>query len=108
MQDLYNELWERLKLADEAISDMRKCGRDYASSKAEYRKRLAAEIAALRLEGKPATLVGDLARGCDEVADLCFARDCAQVLYDAARETVMLRKKEADVIREQMAREWSQ
>ena len=106
--DLYTETLDRLRMADEAIADMRECGRRLASAKAEYRKRLASEIAALRIEGRPATLVGDLARGCDEVASLCFERDCAQVLYDCARETVMLRKKEADVLREQTAREWGQ
>lgn len=60
----------------------------------------------LREGGLPATLIPDVARGDKDVARLKFERDCAQVVYDNAQEAVMVYKKQIDVLREQIEREW--
>lgn len=66
-----------------------------------------AKILLLREGGLPATLIPDVARGDKDVAKLKFERDCAQVVYDNAQEAVMVYKKQIDVLREQIEREWS-
>ena len=38
--------------------------------------------------------------------DAFVAAEIAEAEYEAARETVMLRKREADILREQLNREW--
>lgn len=37
---------------------------------------------------------------------LKFERDCSQVVYENAQEAVMVYKKQIDVLREQIEREW--
>lgn len=106
MNDLITVLNATLAQAQSALNDMRTEGMAHARAKAEYRKALARKILELRKEGFPATYIPELARGDDLVAEKCFERDCAEIRYNAARETVLLRKKEADTLREQIAREW--
>ena len=47
------------------------------------------------------------ARGDKDVAMLKFERDCAEVVYDNAKEAVNVYKRQIDVLREQIEREWS-
>lgn len=58
--------------------------RKAAEAERAYRKALAMEIMKLRLEGLPATLIGDIARG--NCADLKWARDLADAELTAGRD----------------------
>ena len=107
--ELQEELYAKLEEANRAVSEMREAGRSKARAEAQYRTAKADRILKLKESGKyPATLITDLAKGTPRVADLKFAFDCAEVEYDVCREVVMLLKRETDVIREQMQREWTQ
>ena len=59
-----------------------------ASAEAErsYRKALAETMLRLRADGKPASVLADLARGDDKVADLRYRRDVALGIRDAAAQ----------------------
>ena len=63
-------------------------GRELAEAERAYRKALAERIIKLKSEGTPATVAKDLARGEKAVADLCFARDLAEGLRDAAAQSI--------------------
>ena len=90
-----------------ALKECKNRGRAAAEAEQSYRVALAEKILLLREGGVPVTLIGDLARGDRNIARLKFERDCADVVYDNAREAVLVFKKQIDLLREQIDREWS-
>lgn len=107
MVDPISEVWRRSEMLETALKECKSRGRAAAEAEMNYRVALAERILMLRENGLPATLIGDVARGTKEIARLKFERDCAEVVYDNAKEAVMVYKKQVDVLREQIEREWS-
>ena len=93
-------------MLETALKECKTRGRAAADAEQTYRVKLAEKILLLREGGLPATLIPDVARGDKDVARLKFERDCAQVVYDNAKEAVLCFKKQIDVLREQIEREW--
>lgn len=106
MNDLVSEVFRKAEMLEVALTESGKRGKALSQAEMTYRVALAEKILNLRDSGFPATLIGDLARGDKEVAKLKFDRDCAEVVYDNAREAINTYKKNIDVLREQIAREW--
>lgn len=104
--DPITEVWRRSEMLETALKECKSRGRAAADAEQTYRVKLAEKILLLREGGLPATLIPDVARGDKDVAKLKFERDCAQVVYDNAREAVLCFKKQIDVLREQIEREW--
>ena len=107
MVDPITEVWRRSEMLEVALKECKTRGIAAAESEKQYRMALAEKVLNLREQGFPATLIGDTARGDKTVAQLKFERDCAQVVYDNAKEAVLAYKKQIDVLREQIEREWS-
>lgn len=107
MVDPVSEVWRRSEMLEVALKECKTRGRAAAEAEQAYRVKLAEKILLLREDKFPATLIGDLARGDREVAQLKFERDCAEVVYDNAKEAVNVFKRQIDVLREQIEREWS-
>ncbi len=107
MVDPISEVWRRSEMLEVALKACRNRGRAAAEAEQKYRMKLAGKILELRDQKLPATLIGDLARGDKDVAMLKFERDCAEVVYDNAKEAVNVYKRQIDVLREQIEREWS-
>lgn len=107
MVDPISEVWRRSEMLEVALKECKTRGRAAAEAEQTYRVKLAEKILLLREDKFPATLIGDLARGDREVAQLKFERDCAEVVYDNAKEAVNVFKRQIDVLREQIEREWS-
>ena len=107
MVDPISEVWRRSEMLEVALKECKTRGQAAAEAEREYRIKLAEKILLLREQGLPATLIGDVARGDKVVAQLKFERDCAQVVYDNAKEAVLAFKKQIDVLREQIEREWN-
>lgn len=101
------EVWDKANLLEKALAVAGKRGQAAAEAERKYRVALAGKMLMLKGDGYPATLIGDLARGDEGVAQLKFERDCAAAVYDSAREAINVYKKEIDVLREQIDREWS-
>ena len=101
-----DEVWRRSEMLETALKECKSRGRAAAEAEQTYRVALAEKILLLREGGLQATLIGDVARGDKDVARLKFDRDCAQVVYENAQEAVMVFKKQIDVLREQIDREW--
>lgn len=106
MSDLISEVFRKAELLETALSESVKRGRALADAERAYRVALAKKTFLLREEGQPATLIDNMAKGDEHVADLRFSRDCAEADYDSAREAILCYKKEIDIIREQISREW--
>jgi hypothetical protein len=67
----------------EAQSEFGEVMQAAAEAEAAYRVALAKEEARLRADGMPVTLIPDLARGCEPVAQLKLERDVAAGLVEA-------------------------
>lgn len=106
MVDPITEVWRRSEMLEVALKECKTRGRAAAEAEQTYRVALAEKILLLRENGLPATLIGDVARGDKDVAQLKFERDCSQVVYENAQEAVNVYKKQIDVLREQIEREW--
>lgn len=92
----------------EAVKQLMNDGIARAAAKRKYRVALAKKQLELREVDKlPATLIHDVSRGDPECADLKFDFDRCDVMYQVTLERIMLRKREEDIIREQIAREYS-
>lgn len=106
MVDPISEVWRRSEMLEVALKECKSRGQAAAEAERKYRVKLAERILMLREAKVPATLIGDVARGEKEIAQLKFERDCAQVVYDNAKEAVNVFKRQIDVLREQIEREW--
>lgn len=93
--------------AHEALDRMAALGAAKAEAERQYRIAKRVRIVWERGNGTPVTIIGDVVCGYDDIAQLRFARDCAEAEYDANREALLLAKKQIDTIREVIAREWS-
>lgn len=105
--DLYLELQQKRRDMNTCVRMLRETGTELAEAERAYRVRLRAETLALRDEGMAVTLIRDVVRGIDEVANLRFERDKAQVTYDANKDALNAIKLEIRVIENQIAREYS-
>ena len=107
MNDPISEVFRKSEMLEVALKECKNRGIAAAEAEKTYRIALAEKILLLREGGLQATLIGDVARGDRDVARLKFERDCSQVVYDNAREAVLTFKKQIDILREQIEREWS-
>lgn len=82
LQDIVQEMHSASKRLEKASKNLYQLAKEKAETERVYRMELAKEIAILRSEGTPATLISDLARG--KVAELKFKRDLAHDMYRSA------------------------
>jgi predicted metal-dependent RNase len=106
MQDLVIDLQTKLQRINKAIDTLARNGQSKAKAEMEYRIALRQEILLEREKGTPVTIISDICRGHSKIASLKFARDTAEVVYEANLEAIMAWKMEAKMIENQLAREW--
>ena len=104
--DLINELSRLTTLLNEAIRQLGKRGAEYAAAERNYRVELRKEILIERDAKTPVTIISDVCRGKEEIATLKFKRDCAEVMYDSAKEAINAYKLQMRLLDEQISREW--
>ena len=73
-------------------------GEEQSAAEREYKIALAHKILELRTEGVPVTIINDLARGDERIAELRFKRDLARSLYETAKEGMRSLRVEASVL----------
>src|SRR5690625_7397013 len=86
LQSVIEQMIKTSQKIDIAINERYRCGRKKADTERDYREALSKEIARLRVDGVPTTIVKDLAKG--NVLDLMHERDLADVLYKSANESM--------------------
>lgn len=89
----------------EAIAEFKARAVKSARARADFKAAQAKEQLRLRTrEGLPAALVKDAAYADEGVAGAYFESILQDALLDADKETIMLRKREADTMREELSR----
>ena len=104
------EVWEELSNKrtelDLAIKVMKERGIEKAQCEAVYRKELAKKILYERADGVPVTIINDICRGDERIAELKLNRDTAEILYNTAHEKVMAVKIELRILEKHYELEW--
>ena len=88
----------RAKL-DASLKTFNQNGIALANAEREYRVALAKEMLILREKGLPVSIITDVARGTDNVAELRLKRDCVKSVYQANQEAINVNKLEINVIK---------
>lgn len=102
----YAELNELLCNLDAQLEDVRKTGCQAAKNERDYRIALASEMLRLRSEGIQVSILSDVCRGDERLAELKCARDCSEALYKASVEAINVSKLKIKTISSQIDREW--
>lgn len=105
MQDLINELNEYRHNLDRAIDEIRARGKAKAEAERNYRIELAKKILELRASGTPVSIINDLARGDEKIADLKMKRDIEESLYEANMQRIYECKINIDWLQSQIEAE---
>lgn len=104
--DLLQELWRINDLLSKALEQFKQRAKDYAKAQRDYRVLLRQEILRLRAEGLPVTIIGDLARGQEEVAKAKEQEIINEGLYKSCQEAINAYKLQIRLIQEQINKEW--
>ena len=104
--ELVQQLNYEMEQAEACANEAHTLGRDKAEAERAYRVELAKTMLALRADGMPVSIIGDICRGIPEVADLRCRRDCAETDYEANREAHYMHRQRADMYRELIKVEW--
>lgn len=88
MQDLIIELERQRKTLDRAIAALVTRGKEKAEAERNYRVALAKEILIQRDAGMPVTIISDVCRGKEEIADLKMKRDIAETMWETCLQKI--------------------
>ena len=107
-QDLHRELQAQIKLLSKALLSHRRRGQKFALSRREYQVALAKEMLLQRNAGLPVTILSDICKGNEEIADLRMKKDIAESAYKTAAEAIMVYKINVRILEAEISREWGQ
>lgn len=107
MQALTEELDELTDRLEAELKTCKESGCQYAENEAEYRKALRIAILEERSKGTPVTVISDLCRGREDIAELKQRRDCSEALYKASQEAINVYKLKIRTVDEDIKRTWS-
>ena len=112
MQDLQKELYSQRKLLTECISYMKKVSRKLGKAEYDYRLALTKAEIALKVNGYEGeygktescawTMVGEIARGLPEVAELRLQRDLLKGDLEATMQKIYQCKIEIDLLQREI------
>ncbi len=105
MQDLQIELNNLRSDLNKAVTIIRERGKNRAIAERDYRVELAKEMLRLRAEGVPVTIISDLCRGNEKIADLKLDRDIAETLYESNMQFIYKTKLNIDIVMKQIEAE---
>lgn len=107
--DTIQSLDEAMDKTAECIDDMYTLGAKRAESERAYRIAKQQRMLFERNHnGTPVTILNDVVKGYEDIANLKYNLDCAISEYDANYEAVLFWKKRIEVYRDILRREWSQ
>ena len=105
MQDLQKEMRELRNTLTLAITELKKRGREKAKAEMDYRVALQKEMLIQRDKGLPVTIISDICRGNETIAELKMKRDIAETLYETALQKIYQCKLEIGIIEREMEAE---
>ncbi|POD46306.1 hypothetical protein BKM15_25860 [Pseudomonas syringae pv. syringae] len=98
LSEIIQEMRHTKTRLDGAIKELHKQAKNKAKTERDYKIALRMEILNLKTQGYPATLILELAKGNETIADLRLNRDIAKGLYDSARESMQSLRVEASML----------
>ena len=103
---LWREVEVCKKQLDEALSTVRENGIKWAEAERNYRLLKSQRILELNSKGYPKTLITDIVKGMEDVAELDFQRNVADVVYNANKEAINVKKLEKRTLESEMELEY--
>lgn len=104
--ELLIELNEKMALLEKAIETLANNGYKLAAKERDYKKAITKKSLELKEEGQPVTLINTTIYGYEDISDLRFERDTAQVKYNANNEYINVIKLIVRVLEKQLDREY--
>ncbi len=105
------ELWEEIieieRQLNQALSTLRENGIKYCEAERQYQMAKSKEILRLKTEGYPITLIPQVVKGIESIAELDFVRNSAEVVYKANQEAINIKKLELRVKESEVEREYA-
>ena len=105
--DLLNELQNLTKQLSNSLKQLRINGIKLAEAEKEYKVAVNKKALQLRSEDMPVTLISQVIYGYDDIAQLRFLRDSAEVVYHANQEAINTLKLQIRIIENQIKREYN-
>lgn len=104
--ELWNEIQEKQKMLDKAINELATNGYELANKEKEYKIELCKKALELRGRDTPVTLINQIIYGYENIPQLRFERDTAQVKYNANQEYINTIKLQIRILEGQLSREY--
>lgn len=104
--DLWTELNEKRVMLDKAIETLATNGYDLAAKERDYKIAINKKALQLRAEDTPVTLINTIIYGYEDIAQLRFERDTAQVKYNSNLEYINTIKLQIRILEGQLNREY--
>ena len=105
--DLLNELQNLTKQLSNSLKQLRTNGMKLAEAERDYKIAVNKKALILRSEDMPVTLINQVIYGYEDIAQLRFLRDSAEVVYKANVEAIMTIKLQIRIIENQIEREYN-
>jgi len=105
-KELRVKLDAKSKMLDIAIENLEEFARSRAETEKNYRVALARKMAEYRAKGYPVTIMNDMCKGDEEVANLKFQRDMAEASYKKNVETIDALKHAIETLGDRLKREF--
>ena len=105
--DLINEIQNLTKQLSNSLKQLRTNGIKLAEAEKEYKIAVNKKALLLRSEDMPVTLINQVIYGYEDIAQLRFLRDSAEVVYKANLEAIMTIKLQIRIIENQIEREYN-
>lgn len=106
--DLFNELENFTKQLNNSLKQLRVNGIKYAEAEKEYKIAVNKKALELRSQDVPVTLINQVIYGYEDIAQLRFLRDSAEVIYKANQEAINTLKLQIRIIENQLQREYNE
>ena len=103
---MWEELEKKNQMLDKAINDLAKNGYDLALKEKEYKIAVNKKALELRANDYPVTLINQIIYGFEDIANLRFNRDIAEVKYNTNQEYINTIKLQIRILENQLNREW--
>lgn len=104
--ELWTELSEKRAMLDKAIETLAMNGYDLAAKERDYKIAINKKALQLRAEDTAVTLINTIIYGYEDIAQLRFERDTAQVKYNSNLEYINTIKLQIRILENQLNREY--
>lgn len=103
----YKRLEELIDLLNQALSQYKKRGYEYATAYKNYRIAVAQKLLELRANDVPVTIAYDIARGDEQVAELKKQEIISESLYKSCQEAINSYKLQIKILNNQIENEYN-